>query len=196
MTIAFVAISSCHKLCIPAQYDSTGGVATLSPDLDSIRVEDTLWFNSNIPTEVRYFQGASDSGTYNLSGAKNVATDIHLTSLLGVNNSPGVIDSFIFLPEKGNIIINPQVPSAGKTITYTEENGNYIFKLGLIAMKKGIYCFTIIDIYQAMKGCDKISVTVVMNNSDSHLHYLGDIFYGGGSLFPIDITHSYCFKVY
>jgi len=125
-----------------------------------------------------------------------VATDIHLTSLLGVNNSPGAIDSFLFLPEKGNIVVNPQTLSAARTIFYKEENGNYIFKLGMIPLKKGIYCFTIVDIYQAMKNCDKISVTILMKNGDSHLHYLKNIYYGGENIYSIDATHSYCFKVY
>ncbi|HEY2721436.1 MAG TPA: hypothetical protein VGI82_06915 [Chitinophagaceae bacterium] len=196
MTIVFVAISSCHKLCIPAQYDSTGGVATISPDLDSVRVGDTLLFNSIILTEVRYSQGASDSGTYNLSGAKNVATDIHLTSPTGFNQQVGAVDSFLFLPKKGAIVTNELDPTAAKSISYVEENGNYIFQLGIIAQKKGIYFFDVIDIYQAMKKCDKISVTVLLNNADNHLHYLKDIYYGGGAISPIDSTHTYCFKVY
>ena len=197
IVLILMATMSCHKLCVPRKFNFSGGVASVLPGKDSIRVGDTLWFNSSLPVNYKYLDNNSDSVAYNLSNATNVITDIHFTSIIGIQNAIGGVDSFSsVLPTKGNVQKNPLAPTFAKTISYTQENNSYNFSFGIIALKKGIYCLTIIDIYQAMKNCDKISVDIVTNNMDNHLHYLKDIYYGGGTIDPIDSTHSYCFKVY
>jgi hypothetical protein len=188
-------IMSCHKLCVPGHFSFNGGVASVLPDQDSIHIGDTLWFASSLPVNYKYL-GGSDSSVYNLSGATNVGTDIHLVTLLGASQYAGAIDSFLFVPQKGNIAPNPLAPHAAKTISFFEEGSNYVFSVGIIAQKKSIYCLAIIDIPQAMKNCDRISVTIMMNKAEGHLHYLKDIYYGGAAIGPIDSTHSYCVKVY
>lgn len=194
--IAFAVISatlaSCHKLCVPGHFNFSGGIATVLPDKDSIHVGDTLWLTSSLPVNYKY---GTDSKVYNLSGATNVGTDIHLATLLGVSDYAGAIDSFLFVPQKGNIVTNPLAPHGAKTISFWEQNGMYLFSVGIIAKKKGIYALAIIDIPQAMKKCDRISIEIVMKNADNHLHYLKDIYYGGVTIGRIDSTHTYCFKV-
>jgi hypothetical protein len=197
--VVFVTVffCACHKPCLPAKYSFTGGTASVFPDKDSIQIGDTLWFATSLPLTYKYWNGGADSSVYNLSGATNVATDIHLTALIGPNQLVGAIDSFLFTPAtKGSYRTHSLIPQAGKTITYAQGSNSYDFSFGIIAQKKGIYCLTIIDIYQAMKNCNKISVVVEMKNTDSHLHYLRDIYYGGGNIDQVDLTHSYCFKVY
>jgi len=190
-------LTSCHKLCVPSQYNFTGGDANINPDRDSIPAGDTLWFLSSIPVNLKYQNGNnSDSIYYDLSGATNMVTDFHLTTPLGLNEQVGAIDSFSFIPKKGSVQTNSLIPHAGKTISYVEEGANYVVSLGIVAQKKGIYFLNIIDIYQAEKKCDKISVVIITNNEDNHLHYLREIYYGGGQINPLDSTHTYCFKVY
>lgn len=192
-----IALLSCHKICTPSKYSCSGGIANIYPDLDSIRVGDTLWFSSAIPLNVKYQQGNnSDSLYYNLSSATNVITDFHLTTPSGINMQEGAIGSFSFTAIKGSIKSNPLIPDAGKTISYEEEVDKYIVSLFMVAQKKGVYFLSIIDIYQAQKKCDKVSVEIAMNNADNHLHYLKDIYYGGGPISQLDSIHTYCFKVY
>ncbi len=192
-----IAVLSCHKLCVPRQYNFRGGIANIYPDKDSIQIGDTLLFNCSIPLELKYSVGAnSDSGNYDISGATNFTTDFHLTALLGINMQAGAMDSFSFIPVKGSFKLNPLDPHASKTIFYIQNSSRYIFSISMVAKQKGIYLLSIIDIYQGMKKCDKFSVTITMDNADNHLHYLKDIYYGGGAISPIDLTHSYCFKVY
>ena len=190
------SIISCNKFCQPDQHSFNGGLASVVPNQDSIHVRDTLWFSCTLPLNYQYLRGGSDISTYNLSGATNVITDIHLTVPLGFNQQTGAIDSFLFVPGIGGIQTNPLAPHAAKTISFIEQNGNYVFTVGIVALKKGIYFLVVVDIYQAMKNCDKISVVITMHNGDNHLHYLKDIYYGGGPIAPIDSTHGYCFKVY
>ena len=199
LTIIFLCLilQSCHKLCVPAKFSFAGGTANVQPNKDSIRVGDTLWFTTSLPLNYKYLGNNSDSANYNLGGATNVVTDIHLTSLIRANTPLGAIDSFLFTPPiTGSIKAHSLIPDAAKIITYSQSANTYDFSVGIIAQKKGIYCLTIIDIYQAMKNCDKISVDIITNNMDNHLHYLKDIYYGGGPIYSIDSTHSYCFKVY
>ena len=196
ISLVLAVIMSCHKLCVPRSFSFSGGLANVLPNRDSIRIGDTIFFNCSIPLNFKYWAGGSDSANYTLSGAKNVETDIHLTSPLGVNEQTAAADSFLFLPRKGSITTNPLAPHAAKTISFIEESDNYTFSTQMVALKKGVYYLAIVDIYQAMKNCDRVSVAITMNNKDGHLHYLKDIYYGGGMIDQIDSTHSYCFKVY
>jgi hypothetical protein len=196
ITLILAITMSCHKFCQPEKLNFNGGFSSVLPDEDSIHVGDTLWFSCTLPVNYRYSRNGSDSSTYNLSGATNVITDMHLTVPLGFNQQTGAIDSFLFVPKIGGIQTNPLAPHAAKMISFFEQNGNYVFTVGIVALKKGIYFLFIVDIYQAMKNCDKISVAITMHNGDSHLHYLKDIYYGGGPIAPLDSTHGYCFRVY
>ena len=196
LAFTLASMMGCKKFCNPQQLNLNGGLASVVPDEDSIHVGDTLWFRCTLPLNYKYSRGGSDGSTYNLSGATNVITDMHLTVPLGFNQQTGAIDSFLFVPRIGGIQVNPLAPHAAKTISFIEQNGNYVFTVGVVALKRGIYFLFIVDIYQAMKRCDKISVAITMHDGDNHLHYLKDIYYGGGRIAPIDSTHGYCFKVY
>lgn len=192
-----VVCSSCHKLCVPRNFNFMGGVASVFPDKDSVSIGDTLWIKTSLPINYKYWQPGTDSGVYNLGGAKYVETDIHLSSLNGLQNATGAVDSFSFVgATKGSFESNPLALHFAKTIKYSQDQDIYDFSFGIIPMKRGIYCLTIIDIYQAMKKCDKISVSIVMTNNESHLYYLSEIYYGGGVIDATDLTHSYCFKVF
>lgn len=192
-----IVAPSCHKPCTPKQYSLSGGVANVYPDKDSIHVGDTLWFNCSIPANLKYRVGNnSDSGNYNIKDATNFRTEFHLTTPVGINMQLGGMDSFKIIQAKGSLQSNQLIPDASKIISFEQDNDKYIVSIGLIAQKKGIYVLIILDISQAMIKCDKLSVAILMNNMDNHLHYLKDIYYGGGAINPLDSTHDYCFKVY
>ena len=197
IALLFFIFSGCHKNCIPREYQFNGGIANVYPDKDSIQVGDTLWFYCSIPANLKYIWGNSvDSENYNISGATNFGTDFHLTLPTGLNMQVGAMDSFSFISKIGKLHINPLAPDASQTISFAENDSAYMASFGIIAQKKGIYLLDILDIYQGMIKCDKFSVAITMNDVDNHLHYLRDIYYGGGTIDLIDSTHSYCFKVY
>lgn len=66
----------------------------------------------------------------------------------------------------------------------------------VIPKKKGIYTLGTSDMPDVVKNCDRSAITMNITNKNSHLHYIKDIYYGGGPINPLDSTHSYCFKVY
>jgi hypothetical protein len=192
-----IIVSSCHKPCMPRQFTLNGGTVSISPDKDSIHVGDTLWFICSVPANLKYYvSNISDSGSYNITGATNFRTDFHLTTPVGVGLQDDAIDSFSFILGQGSAQPEPLAPGSAKTISFALNSDKYIVSFGMVAKKKGIYVLIILDIYQAMIDCDKLSVTILMNNIDEHLHYLQDIYFGGQPIDALDATHSYCFKVY
>jgi hypothetical protein len=189
--------SGCHKTCLPGNYVLYGGSASINPDQDSIRVGDTLWLICSVPLVLKYISATSaDSSNYDITGAQNFATDFQITSPLGVGTQAGAISLFSYIKGLGSFQNEPFDTSERKTFYFQEQNGKYVFSVGIIAKTKGIYCLSIIDILFAKKSCDNLSVSILMDNSEDHLYYLQDIYYGGGPIDYMTATHSYCFKVY
>ncbi len=203
LEIFLLPVIFCCSSCDPLggnTYSFTGGIANVLPNKDSVRVGDTLFFNATIPTTLQPIgtNGQPSSNLIDFSGGSNIITDIHLTSLLGINIFPaGAINSFLFLPTTmGRLRINPYDSTASKTVDFIEQNGTFKISFGVVAKKRGVYCFTLIDIFKATKGKTTASISILMKTGDNHLRYLKDYYYGSNPIASIDSLHSYCFKVY
>ena len=191
--------NGCKSVCIAGSVaiNLNGGIANFSPEKDSITVGDTLWFTASVPTQIKYKPGsATDSVYYNLSGASDVTAEMHFNAIPQKATLTNAVDSFIYIKRAGNFSPNKLTPHGSEVISFIEQNGNYEFSFGLIAQKKGFYCLTVIDIYQAKKKCDQISVSIMVKNAITHLYYLKNLYYNGGPIDSYSQTHSYCFKVY
>ena len=179
-----------------------GGISSFFPDKDSLQIGDTLWFSCSFPTNLKYLPGgAIDSSVVNLRGASNVSTDLNFHAIPKKDTITEALDSFKITPQKGAIQTNPLLPHGAETITFAEEQNYYTISFGIIPQKRGIYCITIIDIYQLMKNCTKASVTIPISNSiDQHLYFLSDAYFPGSRYEPsipdYELTHDYAFKVY
>ncbi len=197
-----IIIYGCHKLCTPANYSLTGGVSTINPDKDSLRVGDTLWFNCSFSVMLRYKNiNNNDSETIDLTGASNVVTDIHFNAIPKKDSLTEALDSFTITPSVGKVNINSLASDAAETVTFVQKTNNYDLSFGIVAQKKGIYVITILDIYQITKNCTKASVKIPLSSSiNQHLYFLDSIYYPGSRYEPaipeIELTHDYCFKVY
>lgn len=196
--ISFFSLTyeSCNRLCPVASGNTislTGGSTSYTPIKDSIKAGDTIFLDISIPEKLTL---DNSSSTIDFSNAKNMKTDIRFTSLKGIQAQAHALDSFVLIKRIGMYSINPLLTDAAINISFIEQNGNYFFSIGCIAQKKGIYLITVSDVPYAHKNCDYASISIISKSSDSHLHYLKDIYYGGGAIFPTDSTHSYCFKVY
>lgn len=187
---------NCNRHCLVASGTTislTGGNSLYSPVKDSMKTGDTLFLNINIPGRLTY---SNTTQTIDFSNATNMKADIRFIALKGVQSKSAALDSFLFIKKVGEYSANPLLPDASIGITFKEEANNYLFLIGCVPQKKGVYMIAISDIPYANKNCDYASIAIVSKSSDSHLHYLKDIYYGGGPIDPIDSTHSYCFKVY
>ncbi len=191
--------NGCKTICPSGntQYALTGGTINLYPGQDSIHVGDTILVSSIIPVKLQPTQsGTSVGDSLDFSDASDMVTDLHFTSPKDTNVSSDALDSFQIIPLNRSIKVNSLIPHAGLTVQYIQEGTSYKLSFYMIAQKKGIYVFTIIDIFRAQKLCSVASIGIIVSDSDNHLHYLQDIYYGGSAIDPIDQTHSYCFKVY
>jgi hypothetical protein len=108
----------------------------LFPNLDSININDTIWL------EIKSSSTLKD----NLSGqmisynnAVNLGTVVGLIELLGNTNFRGAYSDFILNLKFGSTVSNTIDPASMKEYLFRENNNEYIFLLGFVAKKTGIY---------------------------------------------------------
>ena len=201
VTILVTVTIGCKPFCTTAKYNLTGGISNFFPIKDSINVGDTLWFGCVIPTKLqpnRNSQPVGDSMSF--SGASNVITNMNFSAIPKIDTLTDALDSFILIPVKGSFQVNALVPHGAVTVTFTEEESSYKLSFGIVAKKKGIYCITIIDIYQAEKKCTSASITIPISDTiNKHLYFLNAVYFPGSRYEPTipnsELTHDYCFKV-
>jgi hypothetical protein len=189
---------ACNPNCsAKAQYNANGAYFSISPSLDSIPVEDTLQFYCSFPTAVKYKNGTSvDSPSVDLRSANNVVTEFHIDALKQPHVPIGAIDSFQYIIDHGTFLNQSKFPELAKGVSFSQLNDSFVLSFKFVAIKKGIYGMALLDIPNAEVKCGSASIEVMVANSDTHLHYLQDIFYNGDPVAPVDVTHSYCVKVY
>jgi hypothetical protein len=193
---------SCHKTCIPGNYTLYGGTTIIYPSGDSIHVGDTLWIHSYVPVNLKYWNySTGDSMILNMSGATNLITDIHFIAFPKIDTFTQALDSFKLISLIGNIKVNPLAPHAAGTLVFEESQENFENSLYIVALKKGVYCITILDIEFAHKNCLTANITIpITSSTNQHLYFLDSVYFPGSryepSIPPIELTHDYCFKVY
>ncbi|MEP7229636.1 MAG: hypothetical protein ABI691_05260 [Ginsengibacter sp.] len=192
----FLIFFGCRKPCTKNHYDFNG-TSVFSPEKDGINIGDTIWFNSII--SIKNLDTKSNQ-IIDYSGASNVSTQINFNTANSTDPTIGSIDSFKFIKGKGEISINTNFPQASMAVTYVEEKDNYLLSFGIIAIKKGVYVITEVDLENSYKKCSDAYVTITLNNINKHQHYLDSTYYPNspyGNTIPLIVqTHSYCFKVY
>ena len=187
--------SACHKLCVANHYIFNIDNCIIQPDKDNINVGDTLFFTSITSTTM---VNQSDGRSINYSSADNLGSVLGVAELIGTNSSNDAVNSFLYIPMKGRIYTDPTLsPNRVKQLNYIEESGYYKLSFAVVAQRKGVYGLSIADMPDVVRNCDRSVIAMkISENVDSHLHYLRDIYYGGGPINSLDSTHAYCFKVY
>ena len=195
-TFMVVTISSCAK-CKKgiSPYNLYGGSATIFPNKDSVYIGDTIYFNVSIPAVLKWPGPVGDSSNIDMSGASGIATEIHLDLLTGLNTINNAIDSFLYISEVGNISTNPNPDHIVKNIGLITQKDSFVFSMAFVPLKRGVYCFTLIDILNASKNCITAQIATPFQNIDQHLYFLQNIYYGVNPIDPKVKTNSYCFKV-
>lgn len=191
--IIFIA-TGCGKLCHRNYYNFNIASTTFSPSKDSLKLGDTVFLNSKTPTKMI---NISDGKEIDYSNSSNFGSVLGVGELIGINDTKDAVMNFNFIPIKGQIYTdNGPAPGRAKQVKFLEENGYYILSIGIVPQKKGIYILSTADMPDVVKNCSRAAITMKITNVDPHLHYLQDIYYGGGQIYPLDSTHAYCFEVY
>ena len=170
--------------------------ASVYSDADSIQIGDTIWLEASTPTSVK------DSLTGKIvdySGAENMGIAVSL--LLFVDNSIGnpnpiyALSNFDYIIKVGSLYTSDQYAN---NYLFDETNGNYIFKIGVVANQTGLYSMSIsdaINVYRKNDECTKASFSITYQQTNQHL-YLYQNLYPGQQISEYERTHLYCFKVY
>lgn len=194
--------NSCGKLrldCANTTYTFQTGIKAY-PDKDSVRVGDTIWFESTIPTSL------SDIGTKKIidySSAGNLGTDLSLDRMTGGSiSNPGTIyaaNEFKYVLSKGKTVEKiSNVPDRIREYLYMETGDQYYLKVGIIPQKAGIYMLSVgnpQNVFRNSDKCTKAKYFINFENTRQHL-YLYQNNRPGYKIEGLELTNTYCFKVY
>lgn len=202
--IALMCISSiilfngCGKLrldCANTVYNFQAGVKAY-PDKDSVVIGDTIWFESTIPASL------IDIGTKKLidySGAGNLGTYIALDRFTGDHGSTYAANEFKYVLSIGKTEEkNNNIPERVKGYSFIEINNQYSLKVGIIPQRKGIYFLAVgnpQNVFRKSDKCTKASYFINFENTKQHL-YLYQNNRPGYKIEGLELTNTYCFKVY
>ncbi|HXH99753.1 MAG TPA: hypothetical protein VNI52_05770 [Sphingobacteriaceae bacterium] len=136
------------------------------------------------------------------SGAGNLGTVISLDKFTGGSISdPGTIQAaneFKYVLSKGKIIENYILPDRIKEYSFIENNNQYCLKVGIIPQRKGVYILSVgnpQNVFRNSDKCTKAKYFINFENTRQHL-YLYQNNRPGYKIEGLELTNTYCFKVY
>ena len=144
---------------------------TVTPDKDSLRIGDTLYLEVNTPSKLMDEKRGTSIDYNNTANLGNVVT---LLQFLDSNTTSGAINNFTLFLLKGEKV-NSVDPSSQQQVLFTEENGNYVFKLALIPKDTGRYVLTIsnaANVYRKNDECTKASFEIDFHSTNQHFYFL------------------------
>jgi hypothetical protein len=160
------------------------------PDRDSILVNDTIWFEINESASLKDF---TSNRIVNFSNASNLGSAIGFDELLGNSQRKDAVSDFSFVLILGTEI-NSINPARFKEYIFTEVSGRYIFQLGIIPKRTGIFRMGFSDaanVYRKDDNCTKAYFKIYFKETNQHL-YFNDQNFGISTPMP---SNMYCFKV-
>jgi hypothetical protein len=203
ITVALISVTMIYSRCKPSicsdaiAYSFQVNNAKAYPDKDSIKTGDTLWIEINFPTKL---QDVVTGNTIDYGNAVNLGEDLSLLIFTGGSVSdPGAsyantnFDYFIANGGAGLTSIN-----GVRNFLFSELNGSYLLKVGIIPKKAGIYGLGIgnpTGVYRKNDACTKASFAISFYNTNQHLYYYQNN-RPGYSISDYEQQHMYCFKVY
>jgi hypothetical protein len=168
------------------------------PDADSVKVNDTIWVELNVPTQLK---DLNSNVSVDYSGAENFGPSIQYLELTKGNEiNTGVSPAASLFENRlvqGTSILSDK-PELVRGFTCTEENGLYVFKLGIIPKRKGLFAISASDatgVYRRTNRCDKASFSLTFKDTNQHLS-LYEQSRPGYTPSTYERSHLYCFRVY
>ncbi len=187
--VGFVTMGgNCMKDCIKQEYSFNIPLIAY-PDLDSIRMGDTVWLDVSVPSTL------TDEITGNsieFTNATNLGLVISFQEVLSATNFRSAVEDFTFKLEIGKDGLNTN-PALFKGYLMTESGGFYKLKIGFIAQTHGVFRFTVHNAPNVLRNnsnCEKAFFQVNFTNTDQHFYL-----YPGGAGTPPG-GGTYYFKVY
>lgn len=184
--ICFIC-STCKRNCVTANYSFQLGVKA-TPNLDSILIGDTIWLDINEPTLLKNIE----TGTFlNFSNATNLGSNIGFQEVLSATQFRNAANDFHFKLVAGTETLNSN-PQLFREYLFSEQNGRYIFKLGVMPQSIGVYRLGFgiaANVVRNNSSCERASFQIDFVQTDQHFYL-----YPGGAGTPPG-GGAYYFKV-
>jgi hypothetical protein len=164
--------------------------AKATPVLDSILINDTIWFEINESVNLK---DMISNRIINYTDAGNLGSAVGFEELLGNSQRKDAVGDFNYVLISG-IEISSVNSARFKEYIFKEESGRYIFRLGIIPKKTGIFRMGFSDaanVYRKIEGCTKAYFMILFKDTNQHL-YFNDQNFGITTPLP---SNMYCFKV-
>ena len=197
--IVIALISSCksckNTICADANNYSFNINVQAYPSKDSIQVGDTIWLESNSPTQLK---DSLMGNVIDYSGAKNLGTLITLLQFGSGANVIGAIKNFNINAVKGARFGNSTDPSSNEEYLFIEENNSFKLKIAIIAKDTGRFVLSVSNaagVYKSNDVCTKASFEIDFQNTDQHF-YLLQLWRPDLMLDELGKPKVYYFKVY
>lgn len=140
------------------------------PDLDSLRVGDTLFLEFNSSTMLN---DVNRSQLVNFAGAENLGTVLSFTEFAANQQEIAAVDNFELKLHVGKLSLQTINPARNREYLFEEHNNEYQFKLGISPKKAGRYAITIANsnnVYTRTDRCSKANFSFRFNNTNQHFH--------------------------
>jgi len=164
--------------------------AKATPSLDSIVINDTIWFEVSESVNLK---DQISNRIIDYRDAVNLGSAIGFDELLGNSQRKDAVTDFNFVLISGTEI-NSVNPARFKEYIFKEEANRYIFRLGLIPKRQGIFRMGFSDaanVYRKNEGCTKANFKIFFKETNQHLYFNDNNF---NITTPLP-SNMYCFKV-
>ena len=198
LSLIILINSGCPTPCVEANF-SFAVNSQFSPDLDSIKVGDTIYLTSAFSTTLT---DLSTNTLVNYNNSSGISSDVYINRYDSIDNSSNdAVFDFNYISIKGRIYNERNIasPDGVQQLTYQEDTGNYELKVGFIAQRKGDYIFNLgnglSNGLSDNKKCEKAAFDISLTNTDQHF-YLLQFWRPNSTVDGYGKEHVYYFKVY
>ncbi len=138
IVISIQFLISCHKLCNEPNHNFSV-TESFYPETDSISIGDTLFLMCIIP---KMEEDTETKMIVNFSNLGNLGDDLIISDISKFNMQRNAGDSFSYINVEGAIHSDQY---DAKQLSFSETDSTYRLKVGLVALKAGLYIFTVPD---------------------------------------------------
>lgn len=167
--IAFSATyATCKKDCVSANYAFKIGVKA-TPNLDSILVGDTIWLDINEPVTL---QDIGSGNQVNFSNATNLGSNMGFQEVLSATQFRNAANDFSYKLISGIETANTN-PQLYREYLFNEQNGRYLFKLGVVPQAVGVYRVVFgnaANVVRNNSNCERASFQIDFQQTDQHFY--------------------------
>jgi hypothetical protein len=187
--IGIFYLFGCRKPCQDDIF-AYSGTDIFYPERDSISIGDTTYLSCVI---------VKKDLPDNVNHAENLGGNLVISSIDSFfSSSRGAVSKFTYVNLEGSLYtLNNTSPNNVKQVQYLETDSSFNLKIGLVALKAGLYIFTFTDVpgvhWSGPGKCVTGNMSFANINSNKHLYLIEDKF--NMPLSAPDSTDSYCLKV-